>query len=160
MSAVHRAVAPGALDALAAALGGAHGTPRYVSGTVRRGAGGLVVEALAVVADTVVVPDLAAGAGDGALAGAVADPPDPVAGALRTASALLAQAAHTGLRQLPGGFRDRLRDAGAGLARLGLDRCGAALTGLAGALGADPGDAAVRAWVDAQIRLLVTAESR
>ncbi|MEU9739317.1 hypothetical protein AB0E12_09010 [Micromonospora chersina] len=160
VSAVHRAVAPGALDALAAALGGAHGTPRYVSGTVRRGAGGLVVEALAVVADTVVVPDLAAGAGDGELTGAVADPPDPVAGALRAGSALLAQAAHAGLRQLPGGFRDRLREAGAGLARVGLDRCGAALTDLAGALGADPGDAAVRAWVDAQIRLLVTAESR
>ncbi|MGW4152985.1 hypothetical protein ACWEDF_07510, partial [Micromonospora chersina] len=160
VSAVHRAVAPGALDALAAALGGAHGTPRYVSGTVRRGAGGLVVEALAVVADTVVVPDLAAGAGDGELAGAVADPPDPVAGALRAGSALLAQAAHAGLRQLPGGFRDRLRETGAGLARVGLDRCGAALTDLAGALGADPGDAAVRAWVDAQIRLLVTAESR
>ncbi|PSK61577.1 hypothetical protein B0E53_06528 [Micromonospora sp. MH33] len=43
---------------------------------------------------------------------------------------------------------------------MGLDRCGAALTDLAGALGAGPGDAAVRAWVDAQIRLLVTAESR
>ncbi|MFG2054638.1 hypothetical protein ACGFI9_11475 [Micromonospora sp. NPDC048930] len=160
VSAVHRAVAPGALDALAAALGGAHGTPRYVSGTVRRGADGLVVEALAVVADTVVVPDLAAGAGDGALGGVVAEPPDPVTAALRAASALLAQAAHSGLRHLPAGFRDRLRSAAERLARVGLDRCGNALIDLAGALGADPGDAAVRAWVDAQIRLLVTAESR
>ncbi|SBT39782.1 hypothetical protein [Micromonospora auratinigra] len=160
VSAVHRAAAPGALDALAAALRGEHGTPRYVSGTVRRGANGLVVEVLAVVADTVVVPDLAAGTGDGILTGTLADRPDPVAAALRAGSALLAQAAHRGLRQLPAGFRDRLRAAGAGLARVGLDRCGAALTDLAGALGADPGDAAVRAWVDAQIRLLVTAESR
>ncbi|MEU0079443.1 hypothetical protein ABZY58_16195 [Micromonospora tulbaghiae] len=160
ITATHHGAAPGALDALAAALDGTHGPPRYVSGTVRRGADGLVVEPLAVVADAVVVPDLAAGVGDGRLAGAVDARPDPVAAALATASALLAQAAHTGLRHLPAGFPDRLRATAAGLAGVGLDRCGAALSGLAGTLGADPGEPAVRAWVDAWIRLSVTAESR
>ncbi|MFJ6954226.1 hypothetical protein ACISRB_22640, partial [Micromonospora aurantiaca] len=83
-----------------------------------------------------------------------------VAAALGTASALLAQAAHTGLRLLPVGFPDRLRATAAALGGVVLDRCGAALSGLAGTLGADPGEPAVRAWVDAWIRLSVTAESR
>ncbi|MEV4520809.1 SWIM zinc finger family protein [Micromonospora tulbaghiae] len=160
VTATHHAAAPGALDALAAALDGTHGPPRYVSGTVRRGADGLVVEPLAVVADAVVVPELAPGAGDGRLAGAVDVRPDPVAAALGTASALLAQAAHTGLRHLAAGFPERLRTTAAGLAGVGLERCGAALSGLAGTLGADPGEPAVRAWVDAWIRLSVTTESR
>ncbi|MFJ8203877.1 hypothetical protein [Micromonospora chalcea] len=160
VTATHHAAAPGALDALAAALDGTHGPPRYVSGTVRRGADGLVVEPLAVVADTVVVPDLAPGVGDGRLAGAVDARPDPVAAALGAAAALLAQAAHTGLRHLPAAFPGRLRATAAGLAAVGLDRCGATVAGLAGALGADPGEPAVRAWVDAWIRLSVTGESR
>ncbi|MEV1058638.1 hypothetical protein AB0I92_15405 [Micromonospora chalcea] len=160
VTATHHAAAPGALDALAAALDGTHGPPRYVSGTVRRGADGLVVEPLAVVADTVVVPDLAPGVGDGRLAGAVDARPDPVAAALGAAAALLAQAAHTGLRHLPAAFPERLRATAAGLAAVGLDRCGATVSGLAGALGADPGEPAVRAWVDAWIRLSVTGESR
>ncbi|MEU4638668.1 hypothetical protein AB0F90_30055 [Micromonospora chalcea] len=160
VTATHHAAAPGALDALAAALDGTHGPPRYVSGTVRRGADGLVVEPLAVVADTVVVPDLAPGVGDGRLAGAVDARPDPVAAALGAAVALLAQAAHTGLRHLPAAFPERLRATAAGLAAVGLDRCGATVSGLAGALGADPGEPAVRAWVDAWIRLSVTGESR
>ncbi|MEH0982953.1 hypothetical protein [Micromonospora sp. CPCC 205556] len=160
VSAAHRSVCPAALDTLAAALTGAHGTPRYVSGAVRRGPGGLVIEPFAVVAEqTVVVPDLAAGTGDGALAGADTEPPDPVDAALREGLGLLAQAAHAGLRHLPGGFPDRLRASGAALATAGLDRCGAALRVLAGTLGPAPGDAAVRAWVDAQLRLLVAAES-
>ncbi|WP_431881461.1 hypothetical protein [Micromonospora chalcea] len=160
VTATHHAAAPGALDALAAALDGTHGPPRYVSGTVRRGADGLVVEPLAVVADTVVVPDLAPGVGDGRLAGAVDARPDPVAAALGAAAALLAQAAHTGLRHLPAAFPERLRATAAGLAAVGMDRCGATVSGLAGALGADPGEPAVRAWVDAWIRLSVTGESR
>ncbi|MGW8646164.1 hypothetical protein [Micromonospora chalcea] len=160
VTATHHAAAPGALDALAAALDGTHGPPRYVSGAVRRGADGLVVEPLAVVADTVVVPDLAPGVGDGRLAGAVDARPDPVAAALGAAVALLAQAAHTGLRHLPAAFPERLRATAAGLAAVGLDRCGATVSGLAGALGADPGEPAVRAWVDAWIRLSVTGESR
>ncbi|MEU7955092.1 hypothetical protein AB0B62_28275 [Micromonospora chalcea] len=98
VTATHHAAAPGALDALAAALDGTHGPPRYVSGTVRRGADGLVVEPLAVVADTVVVPDLAPGVGDGRLAGAVDARPDPVAAALGAAVALLAQAGVPWLR--------------------------------------------------------------
>ncbi|MEU4792423.1 hypothetical protein AB0F95_22205 [Micromonospora tulbaghiae] len=160
ITATHHAAAPGALDALAAALDGTHGPPRFVSGTVRRGADGLVVEPLAVVAAAVVVPDLAPGVGDGRLAGAVDARPDPVAAVLGTASALLAQAAHTGLRHLPAGFPDRLRATAAALGGAGLEHCGATLAGLAATLGADPGEPAVRAWVDAWIRLSVTAESR
>ncbi|MEH0846340.1 hypothetical protein V6U81_28595, partial [Micromonospora sp. CPCC 205711] len=114
VSAVHRSICPGALDCLAAALTGAYGTPRYVSGAVRRGAGGLVVEPLAVVAgQTVVVPDLADGTGDGPLASTEAAAPDAVDAALREGLGLLARAAHAGLRHLRAGFPDRLRAAGA-----------------------------------------------
>ena len=59
VSATHRALTPGALDALAAALAG---RPRFVSGVIRRFRSDVVVEPLAVVAGgTVVVPDLAPG---------------------------------------------------------------------------------------------------
>lgn len=161
VSAVHRPVCPGALDSLAAALAGAHGPPRFVSGTVRRTVGGLVVEPLAVVADaTVLVPDLAPGAGDGALAGGLAPAPDRVGAALRDGLGLLAEAAHTGLRHLPSSFPDRLRAAATALAAVGLDGGADRLGALAGALGPDPGAGAVGAWVDAQIRLLTTAECR
>ncbi|MEU9508848.1 hypothetical protein AB0D32_21525 [Micromonospora sp. NPDC048170] len=161
VSAVHRSVCPGALDSLAAALTGAYGTPRFVSGTVRRTADGLVVEPLAVVADsTVIVPDLAPGTGDGALATGLAPVPDRAGAALRDGLGLLAEAAHSGLRHLPATFPDRLRAAAVALATVGLDGGAARLDALAGALGPAPGAGAVAAWVDAQIRLLTTAECR
>ncbi|HWS34364.1 MAG TPA: hypothetical protein VN408_16685, partial [Actinoplanes sp.] len=58
--ATHTAVAPARLDAVAAALSGDHGRPRYVAGSVHRSGGALVVDPYAIVADgPPVVPDLA-----------------------------------------------------------------------------------------------------
>jgi hypothetical protein len=156
--AVHRSVAPAALDGLAAALAGA---PRFVSGTVRRTRGGIVVTPLAVVtADAIIVPDLYAEPGD--LAAAVDAPGavDVTTGALDDGLTLLAEVAHRGARHLPPSFPDRLLTAARTLDRVGLRRCGGDLARLAGLLGPDPGAATVDAWCDAQIRLLATADQR
>lgn len=154
--AVHRAVAPAALDALAAAL---EAGPRFVSGALHRTRGTVVVDPIGVVAGgRLMVPDLAEGAGDASLALATEEPVDPVEDALERALALLAEVAHRGLEHLPGTFAGRLRDAARTLAEVGLRRAAGAVEGVAAALGPDPGEAAVRAWVDAQIRLTVTAD--
>jgi hypothetical protein len=160
VTAVHRATGPAALDALAGALDGGHGTVRFVSGVLRRSRGGIVVEPVAVVVDsTVVVPDLAASGGDTAFALAAPDSPQPIPAAVDEALGLLAEAAHRGLRHVPAEtFAARLRGAGQTLTRTGLRRAGADLTRLAATLGPDPGPGAVAAWVDATIRLLVTAD--
>lgn len=155
LTAPHTAAAPGRLDAVAAALAAA---PRYVSGVVRRAGGGIEIDPLAIVAgDTVVVPDLAE-AETGDLAPHTPGRGEPLPEALDHAIATLAEVPHRGLRHLPPGFGDRLRKAGDGLNRVGLHQAAAALERLAGALGPDPGEVATGAWVDAQLRLTVTAE--
>ncbi len=59
--ATHATVAPARLDAVAAALTGIRGTPRYVAGSVHRSGGALVIDPYAIAADgPPVVPDLAA----------------------------------------------------------------------------------------------------
>ncbi|MEU4427329.1 hypothetical protein AB0F81_42460 [Actinoplanes sp. NPDC024001] len=58
--ATHASVAPGRLDAVAAAFSGRHGTPRFVAGSVHRSGGGLVIDPYAIAADgPPIVPDLA-----------------------------------------------------------------------------------------------------
>ncbi|SDT79764.1 hypothetical protein [Actinoplanes derwentensis] len=58
--ATHSAVAPARLDAVAAALNGTRGRPRYVAGSIHRSGGGLVIDPYAIAADgPPVVPDLA-----------------------------------------------------------------------------------------------------
>ncbi|MGW0432208.1 hypothetical protein ACWDV4_06640 [Micromonospora sp. NPDC003197] len=160
ISASYRSVCPGALDALADALGGVHGRPRYVSGILRRTRGEIVIDPLAVAVDSkLVVLDLAPGNGFGALdTGESIQRADPVEVAVETALSLLAEAAHHGLRRLPPAFASRLAAASTNLARSGLPRAGACLNDLVAALGPDPGGAATAAWVDAQIRLSVTDE--
>nr|BFE61802.1 hypothetical protein GCM10020063_063280 [Dactylosporangium thailandense] len=157
LAATHTAAAPGRLDAIAGALAAA---PSYVSGVVRRTGGGIEIDPLAIVAGTtVVVPDLGeAGAGELALPDGGRQEPLPAA--LDHAIATLAEMPHRGLRHLPPGFGDRLRKAGDGLNRVGLHQAAAALEALRDALGPDPGEAAARAWVDAHLRLTVTAELR
>ncbi|WP_433085938.1 hypothetical protein ACQP1P_11880 [Dactylosporangium sp. CA-052675] len=157
LTATHTAAAPGRLDAVAEALAAA---PSYVSGVVRSTSGGIEIDPLAIVAGTtVVVPDLGeAGAAELALPDGVRE--EPLAEALDHAIATLAEMPHRGLRHLPPGFGDRLRKAGDGLNRVGLHRAAAALETLRDALGPEPGAAVVRAWVDAHLRLTVTAELR
>ncbi|MEY9930149.1 hypothetical protein ABH926_004791 [Catenulispora sp. GP43] len=154
----HRSVAPGALDALADAL---HREPRYVSATVRRGRGGLVLTPIAVVAEgRVVVPDLAAGDGSKDLDDGAALVPDPLTAAIESAFELLAEMVHRGARHLPQSFGTRLDTTADRLDSAGLGRCGADLRGLNRTLGPAPGRAAFDAWSDAAIRLITMAELR
>ncbi|MFC7617148.1 hypothetical protein ACFQV2_30725 [Actinokineospora soli] len=142
----HSATAPAAVDALVHAL--ADG-PRAVSGPLRRVRGGLQVTPLAVLsASGPVVPDLAP-AGAAALAVAGAPASDPVSDAL----AVLAEAAHRGLRHLPPTYPDRVDRAADALTGVGLARCAAVLREWGGTDRAG-------AWVDAAIRLLTAAELR
>ncbi|GAB3824790.1 hypothetical protein ACFPIJ_63725 [Dactylosporangium cerinum] len=161
LTATHTAAAPGALDAIAAALAG---PVRAVAGTVGRTGGEIVVEPLGLavgdsgVDDGVVVPDLAP-AGGFRIDGSLAVHGDPLQHAVDAAVRLLAEVPHRGLRMLlPPTFGDRLRDAGDILARVGLHRAAAALGELRAGLGPDPGGMAAGLWADAYLRLLVTQE--
>ena len=157
----YRSIAPGGLDALAAALLGERGAPRFVSGAVHRTGGEVVVDPLAVFAGTtMVVPDLAPGDGTGTLDLAGSPEPDPLIAGLDAALDTLADAAHRGLRHLPPSFAARLQTAAAGLARTGLTRAAAAVDGFRTTLADDAGPASIEAWVDAYLRLSVTAEAR
>jgi hypothetical protein len=154
----HRSVAPGALDALAEAL---QREPRYVSATVRRGRGGLVLTPIAVVAEgRVVVPDLASGDGSKDLDDGAGLAPDSLTAAIESAFELLAEMAHRGARHLPPSFGTRLDTTAARLDSAGLGRCATDLRGLSRTLGPDPQRAAFDAWADAAIRLITTAELR
>ncbi|HEY4459740.1 MAG TPA: hypothetical protein VGN81_35840 [Pseudonocardiaceae bacterium] len=158
ISAEHSGICPGALDALAAAI---DGSPQWVSGLVRRVRGELVIRPIAVLtAAGLVVPDLAAGAGDTALAGGTVAGADPLAAALDAAIAACAQLAHQGLRHVSVSARTRLATARAGLARVGLTENAARLAALHAALVGGDVELAVRAWVAAELRLLTSAEFR
>jgi hypothetical protein len=158
VTATHAACAPGRLDGVAAALAG---EVRYVAGTVRRGGGGIVIDPIGfAVGDGVLVPDLSP-AGPGAEPRDRPDSPiDPLGHALEEAVALLAEVAHRGLVHAPPTMGQRLRQAADRLARVGLRRAADATTVLAGLLGPDPGERAVQAWVDAFLRVSLSAELR
>jgi len=156
----HKPVAPAALDTLAESLSGSRGLPRFLSGTFRRGRGGIVVTPIAIVADdAVIVPDLAPGDGSTALDAALADRVDPLVAAINSALALLAEMAHQGIRHLPATFATRLTAAAGTLQAAGLSRAADELRTLSRTLGPDPGAAAVEAWADAEIRLLTLADA-
>ncbi len=156
----HNCAAPAALETIAEALGGDRGTPRYLSGTFRRARGGIVVTPIAIVADgAVILPDLAPGDGSTALDAALTARVDPLAEAINSALALLAEMAHQGIRHLPATFAARLKTTAGTLNAAGLSRPAADLRVLARTLGPDPGDAAVAAWADAEIRLLTLADA-
>ncbi|EPX60158.1 hypothetical protein D187_002244 [Cystobacter fuscus DSM 2262] len=157
----HRSVAPGALDALAGALTGGHGTPRYVSGEVRRTARGLVVEPMALSCEHGVValdvqPTVTTGRPRTA-----ADAPalPPLAAALTEVEGCLAEGVHQGLRHVPPAWSTRLdtvasRARGLGLKRLAEDlgALGAALA-RARASGAAGDEAALaETWASAALR--------
>ncbi|GIE33323.1 hypothetical protein Ait01nite_063680 [Actinoplanes italicus] len=84
----HAAVAPGRLDAVAAAFGGRRGRPRYVAGSVHRSGGRVVIDPYSIAADgPPVIPDLAepdafAGPAAPSLAAAAPGPPSATAPAL------------------------------------------------------------------------------
>ncbi|WP_232660901.1 hypothetical protein [Pseudonocardia sp. TRM90224] len=145
----HRAWAPGALDAVAAALADA---PRAVSGSVRRANGVLTVDPIALLTGSgVVVPDLTAPTRT--RIGHGVDTRDPLTAVIDAATGVLADAAHHGLTNLPRGYGERVRAAAAELDRHALRTAGAALVAFA----AEP---SVPAWVAAHVRLVLTAEYR
>ncbi|MEJ3652147.1 hypothetical protein WEH80_03970 [Actinomycetes bacterium KLBMP 9759] len=149
VSVEHRAWAPGALDAVAAAL--AEG-PRAVSGSLRRADGALVVEPIGLLtASGVVVPDLAAPTRTRIDHGGHTR--DPLTTVLDTATGVLADAAHHGLAHLPRGYGDRVGAVAADLDRHGLRTSGAAMVAFA----AEP---SVGTWFAAHLRLVLTSEYR
>ncbi|KAB2344407.1 hypothetical protein [Actinomadura rudentiformis] len=158
VSATFNPYAPGALDDLAAALGR---EPRYVSGTLRRSRGALVLDPIAVLtADGATVPDLAPGEGEGDLDAHAGPRADRLGEVLDAALAACADAAHRGLRHLTPTARARLDRAAADLDRTGFRSAAALLTDLGHALGAGDPQRMIDAWVAAQLRLLTTAELR
>ncbi|MGK5554565.1 hypothetical protein ACSNOI_23405 [Actinomadura kijaniata] len=158
LAATHAPHRPGALDALAAALDDG---PRFVSAEVRRARGRLLLEPLAVLtAGGVVVPDLAPGDGATALAAHAGERPDPLTAALDEALAACADAAHRGLLHVTPGTAAAVERAAAALAGIGLRAAAGAVRAFGDALGGDDPHRAADAWLDAQLRLLVTAELR
>lgn len=158
ISAVHASCAPGRLDAVAAAL---RGPVRHVSGSVRRGGGGITVDPIGfAVDDAVVVPDLCPADRGTPPDGPAPIATDPLALALDEALSLLAELVHQGLQHTPMTTNGRLREAAARLRGLGLRLAADAIDTFAGRLGPDPGAAAVAAWVDAYLRLSVAADLR
>lgn len=156
VSATHRAAAPGALDAVNAAL---RSDLRFVAGAVRRTRGTLVVDPTAlVVGTTVVVPDLASDDGSGGLSGPSAAPTDKVTAALDGALGVCAEAAHRGLRHLPSDFERRVAESAVSLREVGLSKAAVVVNRFAAALSRP--EAAVSSWIDAQIRLTTTADAR
>jgi len=158
VSAAYSPFSPGALDALAEALSAG---PRYISGSVRRARGTLIVDPIAVLtAEGVVVPDLAPGDGSAALDPHGAEEADPLSQALSDGLAVCAEAAHRGLRHLPRGVRARVGRVADGLRATGLASTAALLDALAAALDGDDPRRTVTAWADAQIRLTTAVELR
>ncbi|WP_031014051.1 hypothetical protein [Streptomyces sp. NRRL F-5727] len=153
---------PGGLDALAGALSDGAPGPRLVSGFVRVTADGLVVDPLGVRTGTAtVVPDLAPAPRRPAARLPHTVPPDsgdPVALALDGALSALATVTVHGLRRLPPGARTALSDAADALARRGLTTTAERLRRVPAALAEEGPEAAVRPWLDAQLRLLTAVE--
>lgn len=158
VTATHTVAAPGRLDAVAAALTGKHGRVHFVSGIVHRSAGEVMIDPLAfAVEGAMVVPDLAPSVAShlGVDGG---DEPSPLVAALQESRTLLTNVAHQGLLHLPTTYPDRLLGAARELTTVGLRRVASAVDGFAGTLGADPGEDAVRAWVDAYLRVEVALD--
>lgn len=156
LRAVHRAAAPGALEAIETAL--ERGT-RAIAGMLHRHRGDVVVEPTALLTDEgPVVPDLAPGDDSAGLAAAARVERDPVAAALEEAIGTCADLAHRGLRQAREPSRQRAEAAAATLQRVGLRRAATAFVHLSKALGEDDDAARTAAWTEAAIRTLVTAE--
>lgn len=163
----HRSAAPGALDALATALSGEAGPVRFVSGALHRHVGRFEIDPLAVAADRLIVPDLAApGAGKPLPRVSASPEAAPLEDAVDAALALLHDGVHHGLRESAIGYPERLREGSARLASVGLGSSAVRLTQATVRLqaareaGTAAGwDAAATAFLDAAIRLGLVREA-
>ncbi|RII15924.1 hypothetical protein DSC45_16915 [Streptomyces sp. YIM 130001] len=148
---------PGGLDSLSAALA-APGVIA-VSGMLNHLRGDAVLDPLAVLTSSgVVVPDLASGSGDTALATAPPRPVDPLRSALDEALVALSAAAHHGLCRLPGSARRALSDSAARLHRTGLHTASRLLHDLLRALDREDACAATGPWLSAVIHLATSLD--
>jgi hypothetical protein len=159
----HRAAAGSALEALAAALAGGSGRVRFLSGTVRRRPWGVEIEPLGVLADRLVVPDLAApGAPLEAEIGRAGQPDDPLLGAVEALRSCLREGCHQGLRGLAPGWAASAVAAAERLGELGLRELSERLRALLDAVRAGRSgagwDAAAPAWRSAAILAELTLE--
>jgi hypothetical protein len=161
VSAEYRSECPGALDALAAALGGDRGEPRFISGSLHRDRGTLVIDPVAVLTtDGVTVPDLAPGDGGTDLYAYAGRRPDRLGAALDTALTALAEIAHRGLRHATPGVHARIEEAATELRGVGLGTAAALLAAFLTACRTGDPESMAGTWVDAQLRLITTAELR
>ena len=151
----HTRAAPNALDAIARALDGMP-APRYVAGQVRVGRWGVEIEPTAIATDRVVVPDLDEERTKLSLPELASLAPEPIAAALARARALVEESLHDGLEHLRPGFLPRLQASAAALADVGLAGAEQRIATLADAIARGDG---VAAWLDAAIRLDLTAEA-
>jgi hypothetical protein len=144
ISAIYRSSRPGALDALAKALAN---EPRFVSGSLRREHGWLVIDPIAVQARPgVVVPDMAAGEYEPL--GPVPMPAtDPIRSAVDSSLSAYGLVAHHGLNRIPAGVRTALDIAAADLHRIGMRATATHIK----AFIAEP---TVETWFASHIRLL------
>jgi len=154
----HSPAAPGALDALAAALAD---RPRYLSGEVRAG-DAPVLTPLAVVTDRVIALDVEPASRHRLPAGDVGASSDPVHAALAATRDVLDRGAHAGLRRVTERWREELTRAAARLEVVGLGGCArrarAVDAGLARSAGGDE-EALVAAWLSASLRVRLALEA-
>ena len=162
----HSLAAPRAIDALALALGGAWGAPRYVSGEVRRVGEQLVMTPLSVVADRVIALDVEEPEGERELPmSPLSARRDPIHEALAEIRTHLDLGAHQGLRHVTGAWREELAKIADHLEQVGLrycaDRARDVIEGLAGRHGGSAAgeEALALAWLDASLRVRLCLEA-
>jgi hypothetical protein len=162
----YRAMAPKAVDAIAGALLGQWGVPRYVAGEVVRRLGAIEIDPTSIACDRVVVPDLEPDPPRRELPlGRLPEVASALERALAAADGALEEAAHLGLRHVPQSWPDRAHASAKALAQLGLADLGASCANAADALRAArraPDDAswkaAASAWLAAGIGMQLALE--
>ncbi len=152
----YRPTAPAALETIADALGGAHGTPRFVSGVVGLSGGTLVLDVIAISADQLVLPDLAPGTGQRSLDLVDDGAPHPIVRSIDAAWTLLADLLHRGLDNTTPGSTARLRVAAGEVRALGLHEAARRIEVLAEAATQRRG--IFDAWFEAALFLAVCRE--
>ncbi len=159
VSVVHRAQAPGAIDAMVRAMSA---RPRAVRGRLTVRAGALWMTPFAVACDLgVIVPDLEEGLGSATMTRAVTTGGvDAIDSALEGALSVLADIAHRGLRNAAEPTISALRRCAAGVVMVGMDSTARALECVADAISFGELETSADAWVHAVIRIVTAIESR
>ncbi|MET9952519.1 hypothetical protein ABZ135_13375 [Streptomyces sp. NPDC006339] len=164
VAAPYNPYSPDGLDALASALRGERGGPRFLSSFVRASGASLVLDPIGVLTgEGVLVPDLAPPPATVSSPAPVTHPTprDPLTAALEAGLTALSAVPVHGLRHLPPGTRAALADAATTLARTGLTTAAALLRRVPTTLDEhehEDASAAVRPWLDAELHLLTALE--